>query len=273
MRRQTILNDEQLALDLPDQCFHEFNELRPAKGAVAQLKVKVPKGDAGNDRQLFPVEAVLQHRRLAFGCPGLDAGGTFAQSGFVDKDDGACLSAGLFFSAGQRLAFHCALAASSRWMALPVGRWLEKPSARKMCQTLGRLNSTPNSRFISAATRASVHNSVANPFSSAPASSSLDNRFRSFALSAAGRPNCLRRHACGYSANILDHVLAVCRVTSHRRATSACGTPRASRGMPLRRRNSMLLKSRLYRFVAIASPQSAVTSNNVYDNELVVTHL
>src|SRR6266550_4574209 len=136
VRRQAVPDDQQLATDLLSQRVQEFDELRAADRASVEAEIEVPETDAGDDRQLLPVEAVLQDRCLAFGRPGFDPSGPLAQSTFVDEDDGASFAAALFFSAGQRLARHCLIAASSRWMARPAGRWLENPSSRRMRQTL-----------------------------------------------------------------------------------------------------------------------------------------
>src|SRR5271167_41892 len=273
MGRQTIPNHQQLAADLLGQRLQEFDELRTADGASVHAEVEIPEADTGDHRQLLPIEAVLQHRCLTFRRPSLDPSGPLAQSRFVDEDDGASFATGLFFSAGQRLARHCLIATSSRWIARPAGRWLEKPRPRNTCQTLATLYFTPNSRSISLTTRAKVHSSLGKPLATAPSSRCLASRFKSFSSSAAGRPSGLRRHACASSASIRAQVIAVCRVTSHTRATSACITPRANIRMPLRRRNSSFFKSRLYCRVAIAAPRSIPTSINAHHSESVVRHL
>src|SRR5882724_7769085 len=273
VRRQAVPDDEQLAANLLGQSLQEFDELRAADRTGMQSEIEIPETDASDDGELLPVEAVLQDRSLAFGRPGLDASGSLAQSAFVDEDDGAAFAAGLFFSAGQRLRRHCLIAASSRWMARPAGRWLEKPNSRRMRQTLTVMYATPNSRSINLATRASVHSSVGNPLTTAPASKALPSCCFCVASKPPGRPNGLRRHAWGSSASFFAQLDVVCRLTSNTRATSACATPRASMRIPLRRRNSSSLKSRWYRFVAMSAPRSLPTSNNAHDSESVVIHL
>jgi len=96
VRRQSVPDHQQLAANLLGQRLQEFDELRAADRAGMQPEVEVPEADAGDDRQLLPIEAVLQDRRLAFGRLGLDPRGSLAQSAFVDEDDGASLAAGLF---------------------------------------------------------------------------------------------------------------------------------------------------------------------------------
>src|SRR5271167_3024382 len=234
MGRQTIPNHQQLAADLLGQRLQEFDELRTADGASVHAEVEIPEADTGDHRQLLPIEAVLQHRCLTFRRPSLDPSGALAQSAFVDEDDGAPFAAGLFFSAGQRLARHCLIAASSRWIARPAGRWLEKPSSRRIRQTLTVLYATPNSRSINLATRASVHSSVGKSLATAPASKALPSCFFCAASMPPGRPNGLRRHAWGSLTSFLAQLDVVCRLTSSARATSACAKPRASIPIPLR---------------------------------------
>src|SRR5712692_3482783 len=73
VRRQAVPDDQQLAANLLSKRVQEVDELGTADRAGMQPEIKVPETDTGDDRQLFPVEAVLQDRSLALGCPGLDA--------------------------------------------------------------------------------------------------------------------------------------------------------------------------------------------------------
>ena len=59
----------------------------------------------------------------------------FAQSAFVDEDDGAPLAERFFLICGQRYIFHCRIACSSPSSAFPVGRWQVQLSLRRMRQT------------------------------------------------------------------------------------------------------------------------------------------
>src|SRR6266852_5851439 len=80
MRRQAVPDHQQLAANLFGQRVQEFDELRAADRAGMEPEIEVPETDAGDDRQLFPVEAVLQNRSLTFGRPSLDPSGPLAQS-------------------------------------------------------------------------------------------------------------------------------------------------------------------------------------------------
>ena len=52
------------------QRFGKFDDLEALDRTVEQTKVEFPVADPGNHRKLFPVEAVLWHRRLTLGNPG-----------------------------------------------------------------------------------------------------------------------------------------------------------------------------------------------------------
>jgi hypothetical protein len=147
------------------------------------------------------------------------------------------------------------MAGSSRWMARPVGRWLENPRPRSSRHTCVVLYARPNWTSNSAPTRASVHSSVGNPHATAPATSRLARRDFSAVDNPAGRPSGLRRQACVSAVAARAQFDTVCRLTSRARATSACVTPRASMRMPLRRRCSSAFRSRLYFTVAMPSPR------------------
>lgn len=166
------------------------------------------------------------------------------------------------------------MAGSSRWIARPVGRWLENPNSRSTRHTWVVPYARPNSVFSSTPTRAKVHNSVGKPHATAPATSRLDSRLRSPADSPPGRPKGLRRHACPSAARARSQFDAVCRLTASVRATSACDTPRASIRMPLRRRFSSAFTSRLCLTVVIYSrlDRDPITTN-ARPGHSVVNHL
>ena len=62
-----IPNDEQLFPDLALECLEKLHALRRPYGAGKQSEVEVPEAHPGDDRQLLPREAVLDHRCLATG--------------------------------------------------------------------------------------------------------------------------------------------------------------------------------------------------------------
>src|SRR5688500_10045098 len=169
MSRQAVPDDQQPTADLFAQGFEEFDELRAANRASEQPEVKTPEGDAGDQREIGPAEAVLQHWGLANRRPSANASGALGDSSLVYEDDGASLSVGFFLSHGQRLVFQRRIACSSRCAARPVGRWLEKPNCLSNLQTCTVLYESPNSFLISIATRGNVQSSVGNPFATAPA--------------------------------------------------------------------------------------------------------
>src|SRR5882672_3583083 len=161
MRGQPVPDDQQLAPDGGLERLEVLHDLRTLDRTVEESEVEAPQAHPGDQRELLPVEAVLQHWGLAFGRPGAHSGRTLAQSRLVDEDDGSSLPSGVFFSACQRFFFHSTIACSSRWMARPTGRCALKPRSRSNCHTYEMLNEWPNSRSINLATRAKVHISVA----------------------------------------------------------------------------------------------------------------
>jgi uncharacterized membrane protein len=102
----------------------------------------------------------MQHRGLAPGRPGAHAVRPFTDAALVYEDDGAALSGAVFFNAGQRLVFQRRIAASSRWMARPLGRWQEKFRLLSSRHTPDSENRLPLISSISLPTRTSVHRSV-----------------------------------------------------------------------------------------------------------------
>jgi len=135
MDRQPIPDDRQPARDVPLQVLQELNYLRRLDAAREKAEVKVPDGNAGHGREALPVERVLQHWRLAARRPSAHAMRPFAQAALVDKHYDPLLLEGFFFISGQRTRFQRWIAASSRCVARPTGRWQLQPSERRIRHT------------------------------------------------------------------------------------------------------------------------------------------
>src|SRR5215472_4699068 len=60
--------------------------------------------------------------------------GSFAQSAFVDEDDGSALFLGFFLISGQRACFQRRILSSARSSARPTGRWQLHPNCRRIRQ-------------------------------------------------------------------------------------------------------------------------------------------
>src|SRR2546421_11933542 len=121
----------------------ETNQLGRFNASGIKPKVKIPNREASNSREALPIEGVLQHRSLASRGPSAYPMRPLAQAAFVHEHYRSPLLAGFFLISGQRSRFHRLMAASSRWMARPVGRWQLQPSERKMRQTWPRWNFKP----------------------------------------------------------------------------------------------------------------------------------
>lgn len=236
MRGQSVPDDQQRFADLLTEGVQELDDLWPLDGAGKESEVETTEGNSGDDRQLAPIEVVLQDRGVALGRPGTYAGRSLAQSGLVDEDDDSSLFRSVFFRAGQRVCFQRLIAPSSRSSARPEGRWQEKPRETRMRQTWLSLYERENRRLINSPTRGNVQRSVAKPSASAPAVSVRINSLRCGSSRPEGRP---RRRLFSASrppaSSCAFHCDTVVRVTPTRRATSAWATPRLS-SRPARKR-------------------------------------
>ena len=178
MGLQAIPNDEKFAAaEMAAEIFEEGDEFGGADGAVDELEVDIPEGDARHGGELVPCEAVLQDRRLAFGCPGSNPVWPLAHTGLIYEDDGSALFGAVFFSVGHRFVFQWRMACSSRLIARPLGRWQEKFSPLSSRHTPDSEYRLPLIFSMSLPTRESVHRSVAYPCTKAPASSATTNCF------------------------------------------------------------------------------------------------
>lgn len=77
--------------------------------------------DPRDDRDAIVALPVTEQRRLATGCPGPQHGGREHEAGLVYEDEVGPQPDGVFFTRGQPLRFHRAIAASSRSRARRSG--------------------------------------------------------------------------------------------------------------------------------------------------------
>src|ERR1700756_4206308 len=225
---------------MPSQRSEEGNDLRCSHCPLYQLEVDVPEADTRDRRQLVPSEAVLQHRGLALGRPRPHTMRPLRDARFVYEDNDAAFSGSLFLSAGQLLVFHRRTAASSRCMARPLGRWLEKPSRLSRRHTPDSQYRWPVSVSISLPTRPKVHRSLLYPCANAPTLSAVIRRFWSFAFNSGGRPvrAAPRKPRRPSAASARCHRITDVRLTFRWRATSAGRMPRRNNLPPSMRRSS-----------------------------------
>jgi len=246
MRRQSVPHHQQLPRQMTQQVAEEVHHLRGADGGGIEPEVKVPPGDSGRGRQHLPVEVILQHRSLPARRPGPHPMRPFAQSAFVDEDDGAPLAERFFLICGQRYFCHCRIACSSRSSAFPVGRWQVQLSLRRMRQTWSWWYRTPVRYSMRSRTRLAVHSPLANPNASGPRLSAR-SRSRNWAgMSFAGRPlrPALRRPRTPDSPSSRAQRLTDWRCTPNSRATSDWLSPCRSNRAASIRRSSNAAKSR-----------------------------
>src|SRR5215831_19258040 len=96
--RKPIPNQQDVAGDVVEQMLQELDDLFGLDGAFEDLKVEIPPGDAGDDRQGLPVEMELKDGRLPARRPCAPPVGPLAQTTFVDEDDRPALFLGFFFN-------------------------------------------------------------------------------------------------------------------------------------------------------------------------------
>src|SRR5258706_2863566 len=271
MGRDTVPDDQQRPLNLALERAEEFDDLFGTDGIGKEAEVELPEGQPSNRRKLLPGKAVLEYGRLPPQAPGACHVRAFAQSGFVDEDDGTAFPLGFFLSAGQVCRFQRAISASLRWVARFSGFWQEKPIRRSRCHRWPVLYSTPKRSAITLPMRGSVHSSVAYPAAKAPAMSTLPNSRSCTASSWRGRPSSPRLSAFfPPSAKRSSQAATVCRATPSCRATSDLDTPRPSSFAPSSRRFSNALKSRLCLTVA---PRNEHKQINVFNYHGVDSYL
>jgi len=101
MNGRAIPEDQEGCLEVAQECFQEFDDLRTLDRAGVDLEIEVPESDSRNDRKTLPTESLLDHRGLTTRRPSAHPVGTRAQTAFVEEDDGAALSRRFFFRFGQ----------------------------------------------------------------------------------------------------------------------------------------------------------------------------
>lgn len=120
---------------MPPQMSEELDRLLFADGLIEDLEVEVPERHAGCNGNGFPVEVILQDRRVSARGPRATTMRPIAQSAFVDEDDCPPVFLGFFLMAGQRSRFHCWMAVSFRSTAFPTGRCGLQFNCRRIVHT------------------------------------------------------------------------------------------------------------------------------------------
>jgi hypothetical protein len=132
---QPIPDQQNVTLNVAQQVFKKLDDLFGLDGLFEDLEVEVPDGDAGNDRQGFPVKVKLENGCLAARRPSAPSMRPLTQTAFVDEDDRAAFFRSFFLISGQRLRFHSSIKASLRSRARPTGCCTLQFNCRRMRQT------------------------------------------------------------------------------------------------------------------------------------------
>jgi hypothetical protein len=133
--REPIPNEQNVAINVAEQVLEELDDLFGLEGLFEDLKVEVPKSDAGDDGQGFPVEVELENGRLPSRRPCTPPMRSLTQTAFVYEDDRPALFLSFFLISGQRLCFQASIRASFRSKARPTGCCTLQFNCRRMRQT------------------------------------------------------------------------------------------------------------------------------------------
>src|SRR3984957_6659456 len=85
--REPIPNQQDVAINVAEQMFEEFDDLLGLDGLFEHLKVEIPERDAGDHRQGLPVEVELEYGRLPSRRPGAPPVRPLAKATLVYEDD------------------------------------------------------------------------------------------------------------------------------------------------------------------------------------------
>ena len=95
--RKPIPDDQELALNVPQQMLEKAHNMGPTKRLFLNARVQFPLWRHRADRrEMFP-EGVFQYRRLALRRPGVNGGSQQVKASLVDEDYRSPFSFGLFF--------------------------------------------------------------------------------------------------------------------------------------------------------------------------------
>jgi hypothetical protein len=265
---QAVPDNKHIPMDMSQQMRQEDHYLWAAYGTREQPKVEVPQCYPGNSRECPPVEMILKHRRLPARGPSAHTMRLFAQSAFVDEDDGLPADFGVFFSSGHRSRFHRRIFPSSRSKARRVGRCGVHPRARSTRHAWTVEYLTPHSRSIRSATRQAVHRLVPYPIASGPRLSPCSIRRRSAPDRCGGRP--VREARFNADRPPLTSCFAQrftdCLCTPTCRATSASLIPSSSSRAACMRRRSNFTRSNL-------TPAGCPMPGSIHERSTNVTRL
>jgi hypothetical protein len=124
-----VQEDEHVAADVAEQSAQEDDHGLALDVVVVEVAVQDTMespgadGDAGDGGDPIVTLAMPDDGRLADRTPGLANRRNQEEPRFVDEDEVGCQPCGVFFTTGQTVRFHSAIAASSRSMARRSGFW------------------------------------------------------------------------------------------------------------------------------------------------------
>ena len=129
---RTIPNDQHFATNMAQQMLQEAHDRGSFERVRLHLDQQLPlRGDPAHHREMIPRQWHMDDGRLATRRVGPHHPSQQVEASFVYPDERSAFVLRLFLSAGQRSAYHAAMAASSRWVARTIGRCGLQPSCRR----------------------------------------------------------------------------------------------------------------------------------------------
>ena len=123
-----IPDNQQSSGQMPQQMAQELDDLGALNRAVKELEVEVGGGQPRHNRELLPIEVILQDRGTTTRGPSAHSVRLLAQAALIDEDNQAVFAERFFLMSGQRCRFQRRIACSLRSSARPTGRWQLQPN-------------------------------------------------------------------------------------------------------------------------------------------------
>ena len=177
MCRQSVPHHRQLSGNMMQQVLQKAHDGGSIESALLHRRVQLPFWRNRTDhRQMLPVR-ISQYRCFPSRRIRPHGRGRQIEARFVYENECALLADGFFSSSGHVSSCQRAISSSSRWLARSTGFWRLLPILLNTRPTCSMLYVTPNSRLITAWTRAQVHTSPRNPYASGPCASNSGKRW------------------------------------------------------------------------------------------------
>lgn len=131
---EIVQKNDQVAADLAQKMAEERRDFFPLDVVLIKMAVKrasvalMTDSNPGNGRYAVMTIPMMDERRLAHRAPCLSNRGDQQEARFVEENDMGCQPRGVFFTFGQTVSFHSAIADSLRSTTRRSGFWWLQPN-------------------------------------------------------------------------------------------------------------------------------------------------